>query len=131
MLHEPQLELVKCDEWHAWLESCVSAGKIGSFGLASVAQRIEPFLETAPGMAPVIQVFDSLDQREADVVLRHDRSLQITYGYVSAARTRGTTMSVMEILARSLNRNADGAIIVSTQHKERLSQYSTLTRSRH
>lgn len=130
LLHEPELELLNSDEWQAWLESCMNAGKIGAFGVAGTAERIEPFLKRAPGLTQVIQALDSLDKKEADVVLRYERPFQITYGYVSAARIRGINISFREILAQSLHRNTDGAIIVSTRRHQRLSQYSELAGSR-
>jgi aryl-alcohol dehydrogenase-like predicted oxidoreductase len=124
LLHEPHLESLNADEWQDWLQACVNAGKIRAFGLAAEAERIEPFLVRAPALAQVVQVLDSLDRKEADLMLRHKRSLQITYGYVSAARVRCANTSVRDILDQSINRNRDGAIIVSTRRRERLGQYS-------
>jgi len=118
--------LLATDEWQAWLEECVTAGKIGTFGLAGTAQQAEGFLKRAPGLTRVIQLFDSLDKKEADILRRYDKPLQITFGYVSAALSRGSRLSVKEILRQSMNRNSDGAIIVSTRRRERLAQYAEL-----
>jgi aryl-alcohol dehydrogenase-like predicted oxidoreductase len=126
MLHEPELHLVKTDEWRRWLEDVQKAGKVRTFGLALTADRLEPFLEAKTGLDPVIQVLDSLKDREADLLPRHGRPLQITYGYVSAARKTGDQTPVGEILAQAVARNPEGAIIVSTRQPGRLSQYSDI-----
>lgn len=126
MLHEPDLDLVRTDEWQRWLEDERRAGRIGEFGLALTADRLEPFLRAAPGLAPAVQVLDSLESREADVLARYGRPLQITYGYVSSARRAGNDRSVPEILRAALERNRDGALIVSTRKADRLGQYAAL-----
>lgn len=124
LLHEPELPLLDSDEWRQWLEDEVKSGRVGAFGLALTKDRLLPFLAAAPGLAPVVQVLDSLEEREADCLRSYGRPLQITYGYVSAARARGSTRSVPEILAAALRRNPGGAIIVSTTKPERLGQYA-------
>lgn len=123
MLHEPEIGLLKADEWVAWLETLVKSGTIGAFGIAGTAARVQGLLDHTPALAPVVQVLDSLDRQEADVVTRYGNPLQITYGYISAARERGDTRSVHEILRCALQRNREGAIIVSTKRPERLGQY--------
>jgi D-threo-aldose 1-dehydrogenase len=126
MLHEPKIELLNTDEWQYWLEKLVKAGTIGNFGLALSADRLEAFLEQAPAMTNIVQVLDSLELKEADVLPRYGKPLQITYGYISAALSRGDTRSVTEILKQALKRNRDGAIIVSTKRVEHLAQYSKI-----
>ena len=126
MLHEPALALLDSDEWLKWLEIKVTSGQVGRFGLALGAERIEPFLENTNGLADVIQTTDSLDRKEADVLVRYNRPLQITYGYVSAAHSHHMKLSVESILERALQRNRDGAIIVSTTRIERLGQYARI-----
>jgi hypothetical protein len=85
-----------------------------------------PFLQQAPGLTGVVQTFDSLDGKEADVVLHSGKPLQITYGYVSAAFSRAKPMSVEDVLRGAVVRNSEGAIIVSTRRRERLAQYVRL-----
>lgn len=126
MLHEPELALVRTDEWQRWLEEQKRAGRIGEFGLALNADRLEPFLREAPGLAPVVQVLDSFEGREADVLARYGRPLQITYGYLSSARRAGSTRRAPEILRAALARNPAGALIVETRRIERLGQYAAL-----
>ena len=126
MLHEPQLEMLQADEWQKWLETETAGGRVGAFGLALTRERLLPFLEAARGLAPVIQMLDSLDVREADCLAEHGRPLQITYGYVSAALQRDPGRPVADVLGQAMVRNASGAIIVSTKRIDRLGQYGAL-----
>jgi aryl-alcohol dehydrogenase-like predicted oxidoreductase len=126
MLHEPVLAFLRVDEWLRWLESKVTEGWVGRFGLAVHTDRLEPFLAEAPQLSAVVQTFDSLERNEADVLARYGQPFQITYGYVSAARAHGNNSPVTDILKGALKRNPQGAIIVSTKKLERLGQYARL-----
>lgn len=130
MLHEPELALLDTHEWQRWLETEVARGRVGAFGLALTHDKLLPFLDKAPALAPVVQMLDSLDHREADCLLERGRPLQITYGYVSASRASGSSSSVTNILKAALARNTEGAIIVSTTKAERLKQYPRLLEPR-
>jgi len=123
-LHEPELALLDSDEWQRWLERSVSDGKLRAFGVALTAERLAPFLNAGRPPGQVIQVFDSLSGREADILQRHGLPMQITYGYVSAALREPVPMPVREILRAALQRNASGAVIVSTKRRDRLAQYA-------
>lgn len=126
MLHEPTLELLGTEEWQRWLDDEVRAGRVGIFGLALTVDRLQPFLQQAPGLTPLLQVLDSLENREADMLTASGKPLQITYGYVSAARSAGSQVAVADILRAALARNPNGAVIVSTTKPERLGQYVNL-----
>jgi aryl-alcohol dehydrogenase-like predicted oxidoreductase len=129
LLHEAQIELLRTDEWLQWLESAKQAGKIGRFGLALTAAQLRPFLESHSPLADVVQVLDSLDGREADVLSEYHRPLQITFGYVSAARKAGNTSTFPELLRAAMVRNPQGPIIVSTTRASRAAQFERLAAS--
>lgn len=124
LLHEPDLCAVDIPGWIDWLESQRCSGHIGRYGLALTAERLGPFLAAATPIADVIQVLDSLNHHEADLLICHHRPLQITYGYVSAARAAGDMTSVPDILRLATARNPGGPIIVSTRRIDRLGQYA-------
>lgn len=126
MLHEPDLPLVATDDWRRWLEDRVQAGTVRQFGLALTADRLAPFLDAGADLGAVIQICDSLKAREADLLPRHGRPLQITYGYVSAAMAGPEPVSVPDILAQALRRNPAGAVIVSSTKISRLAQYGRI-----
>jgi D-threo-aldose 1-dehydrogenase len=125
-LHEPELPLLDTEEWLKWLETCVQKGKVRTFGLALTADKLEPFLASGSALTRFVQVADSLSARDADVLTRYGKPLQVTYAYVSAASKEGSTLSVIDVLRQALRRNAHGAIIVSTTKVARLPQYAKL-----
>lgn len=125
-LHEPQIEMLDTDEWRRWLERCIVEGKVRTFGLALTIDKLEPFLDADTGLDRFVQMEDSLAGKEADVLARNGRAMQITYGYVSAALRTGSAISVQDVLAQALRRNRSGAIIVSTTKPSRMPQYARL-----
>jgi D-threo-aldose 1-dehydrogenase len=126
VLHDPDIRLLNTDEWLRWLEDKVSSGQVQNFGLALTSEQLKPFLECGCQLSKVIQLFDSLEHKEADVLVKYGREFQITYGYVSSARTSGSMKTVEKILTNALSRNQNGAIIVSTKQVGRLGQYSRI-----
>jgi aryl-alcohol dehydrogenase-like predicted oxidoreductase len=125
-LHEPVIDLLQTDEFQSWLETRRARGQIRWFGLALTADRLEPFLKINSPLAQVVQMSDSFDLREADLLARYGRPMQITYAYISAARRAGETSAVSELLNRAIQRNPCGAVIVSTTRPERAGQYRAL-----
>ncbi|WP_081768625.1 aldo/keto reductase [Herbaspirillum sp. RV1423] len=117
-LHEPAQALIATDEWQRWLESLVQSGKIRHFGIAGEAPLIAAMLEASPSLAQVVQVRDSLDKRQADVLARHQRALQFTYGYLASGTQPETDAAA--VLRQALQRNATGSILVSTRRVERV-----------
>jgi D-threo-aldose 1-dehydrogenase len=122
-IHEPNAALIETEEWRRWLERERKRGRLCAFGIAGVIARIEPFLSNASPLAQVIQTADSIDGREADRILDAHRPLQITYGYLSAARRSGAHFEPRQLLVDALRRNRTGAILVSTRRLERLAEY--------
>lgn len=126
MLHEPQIDRVAIPEWENWLQECQQRGLIRYFGVALTPERLEPFLRAPSTLVNVVQVLDSLDGRQADILGKYGRPMQITYGYVSSARAAGKIRSAENILHRAMARNQHGPIIVSTQKLDRIAQYGRL-----
>jgi D-threo-aldose 1-dehydrogenase len=125
-LHEPDPESFRTDEWLSWLQDTVKSGKIRYFGIASTIDRVGPIAEECIGLCQYVQVLDSLEGREADLLGRYGLPMQVTFGYVSGARKNGSTASVEQILSDALKRNKDGAILVSTLKPERMKQYARI-----
>jgi D-threo-aldose 1-dehydrogenase len=126
LLHEPELQQIDTSAWLDWLDSLKKSGQIGHYGLALTADRLKPFLAAQSALAEVVQVPDSLADREANVLAAHGRSLQITYGYVSGARARGDQTPVPQLLQLATRRNPHGPIVVGTTRFDRVSQYVQL-----
>ncbi|WP_284126628.1 aldo/keto reductase family protein [Parerythrobacter aestuarii] len=125
LLHEPELALIATEEWLRWLEDCRTSGKVRYFGMAGLPESTVPILAAEPGLGMVLQLADSLDRQEADHALG-ERAMQVTYGYVSAAMQRARALNVPGVLAKALERNRTGAVIVSTTRRERLAQYAPI-----
>lgn len=128
-LHEPDFRLVQTEEWSRWLQDEVAAGRVRHFGVAVEAVGLSPFLESRSPLGRIVQTTDSLETRDADVLARHGRPMQITYGYVSDALRRNSHADVPSVLSQALKRNREGAIIVSTRKPSRMGQYAELVRT--
>lgn len=126
LIHEPNSTLLGTEEWLAWLNAEVSRGRIGAFGLAAPFHVLEPFFQNGSPLSNVVQTQDSLDLAEADLARSYGIDQQITYGYVSGARSRGDARPVVEILRLAMERQQAGAIIVSTTNKNRVAQYGRM-----
>lgn len=118
LLHEPDAALLDSDEWRRWLED---EPRVLNFGLAGEAARLLPFARRRDPLAPLLQTRDSLARHEADAF---DGFPQVTYGYVSGADGGDARAT----LAMALERQREGAVIVSTRRVERLSLYAELAR---
>jgi aryl-alcohol dehydrogenase-like predicted oxidoreductase len=122
LLHEPLAGSVDSDAFLKWLEEELRRGRVRAWGLAGEADRLRTWLENNHGLARVLQVRDSLDRREADLVTGFGRELQITYGYLSAASAR----PVSQTLEQALSRNAAGSILVSTRQVSRVRELAAI-----
>lgn len=116
LLHEPDAAMIDSDEWRRWLED---EPRVLHFGLAGETDRLLPFVRRDDPLARVLQTRDSLDRREADAF---DAFPHITYSYVSGA-AGGEARAA---LAGALERQRDGAVIVSTRRADRLPLYAEL-----
>jgi len=123
LLHEPEAHLLATDEWLAWLDS--ERDRIKAFGIACEAAKLPAFFVGGHPLARIVQCSDSISGTEADVVIRAGRPLQITYGYISAAK-RGPNPDIEATLIAALSRNSQGCILVSTSKEERIRRFAEL-----
>jgi aryl-alcohol dehydrogenase-like predicted oxidoreductase len=106
--------------------SCRRAGQVRHVGIAGEAPRVAAMLASFADW-PVVQMRDSLVNREADLLRGHQREMQFTYGYLADWRQRGGSPS--EALAGALRRNCTGSILVSTRHAGRVAALATIASS--
>lgn len=116
LLHEPSPD-VPSDAFLEWLRKEEARGRIRAWGLAGEGTSMAPWLSTSHPLGMVLQVRDSLQGREADVVRSHGRELQLTYGYLSAPSDATPAATVLEA---ALRRNARGSVLVSTRRVARI-----------
>ncbi|MDG4550498.1 MAG: aldo/keto reductase [Candidatus Contendobacter sp.] len=127
LLHEPDIGRVNSDEFLNWLEREKRHGKIRCWGLAGLPELLERWLAVNHPLTQVLQTRDSLDRHEADVILRHGRQLQWTYGYLSSRRDATQTESASTLIRQALVRNPQGSILISTRRPERLNRLVELS----
>jgi aryl-alcohol dehydrogenase-like predicted oxidoreductase len=119
-LHEPADPSRDADSLLDWLERQRKKGTVHAWGLAGEPNKIRPWLANEHPLAAVLQVRDSLERREADVLGHYGRQLQLTYGYLSAAAAGQRSLPVAETLRPALMRNRTGSVLVSTRKVSRV-----------
>ncbi|MCX5724493.1 MAG: aldo/keto reductase [Nitrospirae bacterium] len=115
LLHEPLVGVVQSGMFLDWLKEEQGRGRIRAWGLAGPVDCLEPWLSVDHPLGMVLQVQDSLDGREADLVQSQGRALQLTYGYVSSSSTQPGSLNARAILEQAMRRNRTGSILVSTR----------------
>lgn len=119
-LHEPNPALLATDELLEWLFKQREQGKIRAWGMAGPASLFAPLINQRHKLTSVLQVRDSLGQKEAEVVLTAGRPLQLTYGYLSNARKTMSDFSASRVVKEALKRNSTGTVIVSSRKTGKL-----------
>jgi aryl-alcohol dehydrogenase-like predicted oxidoreductase len=121
-LHEPcQADRGLMEDTVEYLERQRRDGRIRYLGVAGEASECVAFARWAGGVFEVLQVNDSLENREADFVAAAGKKLQITYGYLRAARRAGAgTADIREVMGKALERTEEGMILVSSRKASRL-----------
>jgi aryl-alcohol dehydrogenase-like predicted oxidoreductase len=121
-LHEPcQADRALMEDTVAYLERQKRAGKIRFLGLAGEANECLSFALWAKGTFDVLQVRDSLENREADCVVVAGKKLQITFGYLRDARGGdGGNADMRGVIGNALERTEGGMILVSSRKATRL-----------
>lgn len=117
-LHEPIYDVINLDEMTFWLNEQCRKGKIRSFGIAGKTKNIEPFIQT--DLAQVVQTNDSIELREADILINQGRELQFTYGYFSSNALNSNSMSWKDLINGAFERNKNGCVLFSTRKIDRL-----------
>jgi len=126
LLHEPISGAVQTEVFLEWLKEEQGKGRIRAWGLAGQADCMDTWLSMNHPLGMVLQVRDSLDRREADLVRFQGRDLQITYGYLSSSSSLHGSLTAMEILEAAMRRNATGSILVSTRKLARLGELAAI-----
>jgi aryl-alcohol dehydrogenase-like predicted oxidoreductase len=126
LLHEPIAGAIESDAFLEWLQAEQRQGRIRAWGLAGEVDRMHHWLAPSHPLGMVLQVRDSLDRREADLVMARGRDLQISYGYLSSRVALPTQLTVTDTLTRAMRRNATGSVLVSTHRLDHLGELAAL-----
>lgn len=126
LLHEPHHDLLSADEFVEWLTKQRRLGKLRVWGLAGHFKPMRQWVEGKHPITSVLQVKDSLENKEADGVLACGRELQFTYGYFHAHRAERPGVQNDDILSAALQRNRTGSVLFSTRDPKRLTAIAAL-----
>ena len=127
LIHEPIEQLINSDEWKTWFDKMIKEGKIRNYGLSSLsASRLEKCFLKDNKLFNILQTLDSVDLKEADLLIRNNLPLQITHGYMSSTKKRYPNKTYTDIFSQILKRNPNGAIIISTRSQEHLDEFYNL-----
>jgi aryl-alcohol dehydrogenase-like predicted oxidoreductase len=121
-LHEPCAQAIQSEEFLRWLETERQKGRIRAWGLAGDADSMKPWLSSNHPLGMVLQVRDSLAEKEADLLAQYGRPLQFTFGYLSSSPAGAENRPVADVLRQALRRNATGSIVVSTRQCHRVAE---------
>jgi aryl-alcohol dehydrogenase-like predicted oxidoreductase len=125
LLHEPEAEAFDPDPVLHWLEKERARGRVRAWGVAGEAMRMGTRL-IRHRLAAVLQVRDSLEDKQADAVIAAGRHPQITFGYLSAARLLTERPSPVSVLTAAMRRNTAGSILVSSLNPSRVAQLGVI-----
>ena len=125
-LHEPNHSLINSEEFLSWLSDEKSKGKIKYWGLAGFSGSLINFVKKNDPLSMITQTKDSINNKEADVVINQGRELQFTYGYLSSAFKDGKQVTAEHLLRMALKRNQSGAILVSSRRVERIKMLAAI-----
>jgi aryl-alcohol dehydrogenase-like predicted oxidoreductase len=125
-IHEPGVEEIGAlQELAPWLQRQKASGRARWLGLSGAARSCASVAREMRGVFDILQVEDSLAEREADALRELEWPLQITYGYFrraarSAREGREAAPEGEAVLAGALARNPAGMVLVSSRKPERL-----------
>jgi len=111
-LHEPDPALLAADELLRWLERQQTAGKVRYHGVAGDGARVSRWIRNDHGLCQVLQLRDSIAGREADVAREAGRTLQFTFGYLSAQRG-AIAADVAGVVQAALHRSSGSVLVAS------------------
>ena len=130
LVHEPQVtDVGALLELAEWLEGQRASGRVRYLGLAGSASNCVEVARRMPGLFGVLQVEDSLAEHEADAVIAGGWPLQITFGYLRGAAVAQSSIDAAAVIKAALARNAEGVVLVSSRHPERLKSLASLAES--
>jgi D-threo-aldose 1-dehydrogenase len=126
MIHEPCFDKINLFEWKNFLENSIKEGKIRYYGLAGKVSSLVKFIENKQKLFNILQVQDSLENQEADYLIKKKITLQITYGYYfSSLNGKLENVNHINFFKRILTRNNTGSIIISSNNPKHIENLST------
>lgn len=130
MIHEPlQSQVSGLHQLAEWLYQQKAQGRARYIGMAGRAENCVAIAKELPGLFDVLQVENSIEFNEAELVLRAGWPLQITYGYMRRnleQGPKGGSQGSTGSIRTALSKNPNGMILVSTRKKHRLQELAKI-----
>lgn len=121
-LHEPELEdIEQLDDVILWLQNLKQKGVVRSFGLAGNVHKCIEIEKKYPKVFDILQVEDSIENKESLLLQSVQRPIQFTFGYMR----RNSVLSPEETFKKALEQNNEGSIIVSSRNEGHLDDYAS------
>jgi len=128
-LHEPNMAIIKTEEFMKWTEELVKHGKIRHYGLAGLPDLIKPWVDKSHSMCQIIQTRDSFSDTDLiNSFLKKGCVPQFTYGLFSEISKSKRINHSEKILIDALDRNSSGSVIISTRKLSRLKELTNIFR---
>jgi len=126
-VHEPQIsDIPQLLEIVDWLQTQKNQGSVRYLGLAGQAQNCIEITQKIPNVFDILQVEDSIDNHEADLVVFAGLARQITFGYLRKSFESDRSLEPTQVLTEALLINTSGMILVSSRNAERLKNIASL-----
>ena len=126
-IHEPQIsDIPQLLEIREWLQSLKNQGVVRYLGLAGQSANCVEINTKIPGLFDILQVEDSIENHEADVVISAGFDLQVTFGYLRKSFESHHPIDPTEVVKKALARNNNGMILVSSRNLARLKSIASL-----
>lgn len=130
-VHEPQAaDIHALHHLTEWMLRQKASGWVRYLGLAGSADQCLAVHLALPGVFDVLQVEDSVEGREADVLATAGLPLQITFGYLRRANewaevSNSSVPDALSVMTSALSRNSNGMVLVSTRKIRNLRKLAT------
>ena len=127
LLHGAKINLLSTDEWQKWVEKIKLEGKINLFGISTNCKNLQTFFyEDNYKMFDIIQIQDSLIEKDADILKKINLNPQITFGYISDLAKRRTRIDTKLLIKKIISRNKTNAIIISSRNLKNINIYKNI-----
>ena len=129
MLHEPlSSEIPLLEDSMEWILKQKELGAIRYFGLAGEASQCLNLKKYFGDIIDILQIEDSVTEKESLCIHDSNYPVQITYGYMRRSLNNTANIPPIKALSLGLEQNTKGVILVSTRNIDNLKKMSELVK---
>ena len=134
-LHEPTIEdLEEVESLGEWFYQLKKSGIVKYVGLSGYAEDCHALHKALPTMFDILQTEDSIENKEADILINNGLPLQSTYGYFRSFKKNHQNPSELKhedyinFFKKVLDRTKSSMVLVSTTNIQHLRDLAKLAR---